>query len=212
MPAGARGVPSDPVGRTARARLVQSESESLAQPERRYVHLVDGGVSDNLGLRRIADYVVQAGGIRAVLTALNDGKSGQDYIPRRIVFLSVNSETRAPSVLEKSAQVPGTLDVLGALVNGNLGRHSRETELVFSDAIEQWRAELQSGGTDVEIFSIEVNLGDLTDHALRERVLAIPTAFRISPTDRESLNIAARSALAESTEFHRFLQSVEADR
>jgi NTE family protein len=212
MPAGARAAPADSAGRTARARLVQSESESLAQPQRKYVHLVDGGVSDNLGLRRIADYVVQAGGIRAVLAALHDGGSGPDSIPRRIVFLSVNSETRTASVLEKSAQVPGTLDVLGALVNGNLGRHSRETELVFSDAIDQWRAELQSGGTDVEIFSIEVNLADLADHALRDRVLAIPTAFRISQADRESLLVAARSALADSTEFRRFLQSVEADR
>jgi NTE family protein len=138
--------------------------------------------------------------------------SGPESFPRRIVFLSVNSETRAPSVLEKSAQVPGTLDVLGALVNGNLGRHSRETELVFSDAIDQWRADLQSGGTEVEIFSIDVNLGDLTDHALRDRVLAIPTAFRISHADRESLRAAAKSALAESTEFQRFLQSVEVDR
>jgi NTE family protein len=212
MPAGARAAPADSAGRTARARLVQSESESLAQPQRKYVHLVDGGVSDNLGLRRIADYVVQAGGIRAVLAALHDGGSGPDSIPRRIVFLSVNSETRTASVLEKSAEVPGTLDVLGALVNGNLGRHSRETELVFSDAIDQWRAELQSGGTDVEIFSIEVNLADLADHALRDRVLAIPTAFRISQADRESLLVAARSALADSTEFRRFLQSVEADR
>jgi NTE family protein len=212
MPAGARGAPADPAGRTARARLVQAESESLAHPERRYVHLVDGGVSDNLGLRRIADYVVQAGGIRTVLEALHDGESGLESIPRRIVFLSVNSETRAPSVLEKSAQVPGTLDVLGALVNGNLGRHSRETELVFSDAIEQWRAELQSEGSDVDIFSIEVNLGDLTDHDLRDRVLAIPTAFRISQADREALSAAAKSGLAESTEFHRFLQSIEADR
>jgi NTE family protein len=212
MPAGARGPLADPANRTARARLVQSESESLAQPERRHVHLVDGGVSDNLGLRRIADYVVQAGGIRAVLTALHDGSAGQASLPRRIVFLSVNSETRAPSALEESAQVPDTLDVLGALVNGNLGRHSRETELVFRDAIDQWRAELQSGGADIEIFSIEVNLGALNDHALRDRVLAIPTAFRISQADRESLRAAAESALAESAEFQRFLESVAADR
>ena len=49
---------------SARARLVQSESDSLGRPERRYLHLVDGAISDNLGLRRIADYVAQVGGIR----------------------------------------------------------------------------------------------------------------------------------------------------
>ncbi len=193
---------------SARARLVQSESDSLSRPDRRYVHLVDGAISDNLGLRRIADYVVQVGGIRAVLAILNDGKSGPDTIPRRIVFLSVNSETGAPSSLESSPRVPGALDVLGALVNGNLGRTSRETTLVFKDAIDQWREELQQGGADVDIFSIEVNLGDLRDANLREHVLAIPTAFRISTDDRDLLRSAARAGLAESDEFRRFRESV----
>lgn len=194
-------------GSTARARLVQSEVDSLAQPGRRYLHLVDGAVSDNLGLRRIADYVVQAGGIRAVLQLLNVDDAAP-AIPRRIVFISVNSERQAPSPLEKSGSVPGTVAVLGALVSGNLGRHSRETELVFSEAIEQWRTELQADGTDVDLFQIEVDLADVADPALRAQVLAIPTAFRISSTDRASLAMAARASLDGSLEFKRFMQSV----
>ena len=193
---------------TARARLVQSEAESLGRSDRKYVHLVDGGVSDNLGLRRIADYVVQAGGIRAVLESLGDGSPGGVRIPRRIVFLSVNSETRGAPEFESSARVPGTLDVLGALINGNLGRHSRETALVFDDAIEQWRTDLRRDGGDVDIFRIELNLHGLEDAALRERVLSIPTAFRISAEDRELLRVAARAALDESGELDRFLQSI----
>lgn len=198
----------EPADATPRARLVQSEVESLGRAERRYVHLVDGGVSDNLGLRRIADYVVQAGGIRAVLALLSAGESAGVRIPRRVVFLSVNSETRVPPDFESSAEVPGTLDVLGALIKGNLGRHSRETALVFDDAIEQWRTDLRRDDADVDIFRIEVNLHGLEDAALRERVLAIPTAFRISADDRELLRVAARSALDESAEMRRFLQSV----
>jgi hypothetical protein len=171
---------------------------------------VDGAVSDNLGLRRIADYVVQAGGIRAVLQLLQVDASQPTSIPRRIVFLSVNSERQAPSGLEKSGNVPGTVAVLGALVNGNLGRHSRETEFVFNEAIDHWRAELQVDGADVDVHLIEVDLASLADAALRDRVLAIPTAFRISDADRESLVLAARASLAASSEFERFMQSVAA--
>jgi NTE family protein len=197
-------------GSTARAKLVQSETDSLAQPGRRYLHLVDGAVSDNLGLRRIADYVVQAGGIRAVLQLLQVDAAQPTSIPRRIVFLSVNSERQAPSGLEKSGNVPGTVAVLGALVNGNLGRRSRETEFVFNEAIDHWRAELQVDGADVDVHLIEVDLASLADAALRDRVLAIPTAFRISDADRESLVLAARASLAASSEFARFMQSVAA--
>ncbi len=196
-------------GGNARVRLVQSESESLAQSGREYVHLVDGAVSDNLGLRRIADYVAQAGGVHAVLAALSNAETGQGPIPRRIVFLSVNAETPEDSHLGTSARTPSTLDVLGALVNGNLGRHSRETALVFDDAVEQWRIELQKDGDDVDVFSIELNLADLRDTELRDRVLAIPTAFRISRGDRDLLRSAARMALAESDDFRRLQASLD---
>jgi|APFre7841882724_1041349.scaffolds.fasta_scaffold02628_4 NTE family protein len=199
---------------TARARLVQSEVDSLAASDRRYVHLVDGGLSDNLGLRRIADYVAQAGGIRPVLAALQRGGTEGAPLPRRIVFVSVNSERIAPLAVERRGEVPGTAEVLHAMVYGGLGRYSRETSLVFSDAVSEWRRELQTAaastpGADVDIYAIEINLSDLEDRELRERVLAIPTAFRITPEDLELLRRAAHAGVAQSPELARFLASTQ---
>jgi NTE family protein len=171
------------------------------------VHLVDGGLSDNLGLRRISDYVVQAGGVRPVLALLQGDARGS--LPRRIVFVSVNSERRGPPLLDQMAEVPNTLDVLGAMIYGGLGRYSRETSLTFAAAVEDWRRELQSGGTtsDVDIFSIEVNLSDVDDRELRDKVLAISTSFRISDEDRSLLRNAARVSLERNPELRRFLES-----
>jgi hypothetical protein len=44
---------------SARTRLTKAEFRALARGDRRFLHLVDGGVSDNLGIRRITDYVAQ---------------------------------------------------------------------------------------------------------------------------------------------------------
>jgi hypothetical protein len=41
----------------------------MASGQRRFIHLVDGGVSDNLGTRRLTDYVAKAGGIGAVMSS-----------------------------------------------------------------------------------------------------------------------------------------------
>jgi hypothetical protein len=87
-------------------------------------------------------------------------------------------------------------------------QHSRATEFVFNEAIDQWCSELQVGGADVDVYLTDVDLTDVADSALRDRVLAIPTAFRISEADRESLVLAARASLAGSGEFRRFMQSV----
>jgi hypothetical protein len=103
--------------------------------------------------------------------------------------------------------------VLNAMVYGGLGRFSKETSLVFSDAVEQWRKELRSdprwaAEAQADIFSIEIKLTDLDDRALRTQVLEIPTAFRISEEARGLLRQAARRSLERSAEFKRFLQSV----
>jgi hypothetical protein len=100
-----------------------------------------------------------------------------------------------------------------AMIYGGLARYSRETSLVFREAVDQWRRELRDrtpgmAGADVDIFSIEVNLSDIEDPDLRERVVAIPTAFRISEQDRALLRQAARVSLAQSVELRRFMQSM----
>lgn len=208
---GASTAASDP----ARVRLVKGESESMASGQRRFIHLVDGGVSDNLGTRRLTDYVAKAGGIGAVMSLLGVGQAPSVPVPRHIVFISVNSESNAGLPIDQSDEVPGMVDVLNAMIYGGLGRFSKETSLVFSDAVEQWRKELQSDprwarDAQAGIFSIELNLTDLDDPTLRKRVLEIPTAFRISKEDRALLRSAARSGLSRSGDFARFLQSVPA--
>jgi NTE family protein len=200
-------------GDAARVRLVKAESEAMASGQRRFIHLVDGGVSDNLGMRRLTDYVAKAGGIGAVMEMLGAGQAQAARVPRRIVLISVNSESGDGLPIDQRGEVPGTMNVLNAMVYGGLGRFSKETSLVFSDAVEQWRKDLRSdprwaAEALADIFSIEIKLTDLEDPALRKQVLNIPTAFRISEEDRSLLRTAARRSLARSAELKRFLRSV----
>lgn len=202
-------------GDAARVRLVKGESEAMASGQRRFIHLVDGGVSDNLGMRRLTDYVAKAGGIGAVMAMLGAGQAQAVPLPRRIVLISVNSESSDGLPIDDSDEVPGPVDVLNAMVYGGLGRFSRETSLVFSDAVAQWRKELRAdprwaAESQADIFSIEVKLTDLDDAALRRQVLKIPTAFRIADEDRKLLRLAARRSLDQSAEFGRFLRSMQA--
>jgi len=196
---------------SARVRLIKQEQNALGHPERRYIHLVDGGIADNLGTRRITDYVAQAGGIGPVLRTLGLVEEGGRSVPRRIVFIAVNSERQIALKMDASDEVPSTLAVLDALVYAGLGRSSKETSLVFSDAVAQWRREIQSTpglGSDADIYSIELKLSDVGDPSLRERVLNIPTTFRISTAQLDDLREAARASLAASAEFQRLQSSV----
>lgn len=195
----------------ARERMVRAEIDAVRGGGRRFVHLVDGGLSDNLGLRRIADYVAQAGGIAPVLALIGGGSGRAVALPRRVVFLSINAERRGPRAIDDRDRTPGTIDVLGAMIEGSLGRFSRETALVFADTIDAWRRELRAApgaSPDTDVFLVEIDLSDVADEPLRERVLAIPTAFRITAAERDDLRAAAAVALRRSAELRRFLASV----
>lgn len=87
---------------SARTRLTKSESLALAHGDRPFLHLVDGGVSDNLGIRRITDYVARTGGIGAVLEMFGAGHPAL----RRIVLISVNSERRTGLAIDRSGKIP----------------------------------------------------------------------------------------------------------
>jgi len=117
----------------------------------------------------------------------------------------------ARQLLDQTAEVPTTFDVLSVMIYGGLGHYSRETSLVFSAAVEEWPRELQSGADkpEIDIYSIDVNLSDVGDLALRDKVLAIPTSFRISDEDRSLLKVAARANLTQNPELRRFLESTK---
>lgn len=197
--------------------------------QRRFLHLVDGGVSDDLGTHRIANFVNKAGGIGGLFAKLGERPGADARAPRRIVFLSVNSERRAGLEIDQEGKVPGAVEVINAMLYSGLGRQTKEAEQIFSGQVEAWRRELQAdprfqrmldgqarqtaeGGVPADIFNVEIRLDGLLDDApeLKRRVLAIPTAFKLSEDDFELLRLAAAHSLHNSPEFQRFLRSAGA--
>ncbi|MDX2220722.1 MAG: patatin-like phospholipase family protein [Burkholderiales bacterium] len=190
-----------------RTRLARAEAEAVTQAKRAYLHLVDGGLSDNLGTRRIVDYVEQAGGIVPLLAQLRRGSAHPG--PLTIVFITVNSERLSPHPIDGQSTVPSVLEVLDAMVFGGMGRYSRETALVFSDAVAQWQEQLNAAskgdGSDPPLLhAIDLGLNGLNDPILRDEVLTIPTAFHIQPAQVTALRRAAFQTLQNAPGYRAF--------
>jgi outer membrane protein OmpA-like peptidoglycan-associated protein/predicted acylesterase/phospholipase RssA len=93
-----------------RARYVYSlrnagNKDAKPEPDReiRFVHLLDGGLADNLGLR-------------AVLRHLHDNYATlKDKGVRRILLVQVNARSATPSSYDLSADLPSAVDVFEAV-------------------------------------------------------------------------------------------------
>jgi NTE family protein len=194
------------------ARLLHASVQSyLNADERPYLHLVDGGLIDNLGVRGLLVRAVAGGSLEASFQHLPRGSV------HKIVLVSVNSERDIGERIDRSDRVPGTGQVLNALVFGAGSRATGETLAAMSDNTQRWRQELEAArgkedspfAADADIHIISVSLRDLKDAATRSTLLQVPTALTILPWQVNQLQEAGRAALRASPEYQRLRASLQ---
>ena len=97
----------DPPRPAARAiRSLRSLGEFGDSTKRPYLHLVDGGISDNVGMRGVLDSL-------EVLEAMQEaGMPTQLDSAKRIVVFIVNSLSVPPTQWDESESPPGSVQIL----------------------------------------------------------------------------------------------------
>jgi NTE family protein len=190
-------------------RMIESSYHDAEQ--RPYLHLVDGGLVDNLGVRGLLEHTIARGSLRRSFAHLPPGSV------RRIVLVSVNSERDLGDRVDDSDRVPSTGQVLEALVFGAGSRTTAETGAMLVDAARHLAAELKAErgtegspfGPDAELYVISVSLRDVPDAEQRQQLLKVPTAFTILPLQVRQLREAGRRTLRASPEFQRLLRGLD---
>ena len=198
-----------------RQRLYRAQiNEYLDASKRPYIHLVDGGLADNLGVQRLLDRALMDRGLRDTFREMAVVTGSV----RKVVLVVVNAERDPTRNLDLSDKVPGMLDVADALLFGTGARATNETQEYLQDVMRAWHREAksrgQSGGADVfapdaEIHVITVNLRDAPEDR-RPRLLQVETAFSIPDQEVSELIAAGRQVLLASPDFRRLTQSLTA--
>ena len=187
-----------------RARVLRASAASYRNAdERPYVHLVDGGLADNLGIRAILDRLISNSSFSASFPGAPPGSI------RKLVLIAVNSERDLGERIDHRDRVPTTRQVMDTLLFGAGARMTNVTLEMMSDDMERWRREVseQRGAlgspfaADAELHVVSVSLHDVEDLGVRRLVLTIPTAFTIGPEQVHLLVEAGREALRRSAEF-----------
>lgn len=196
-----------------RSRLYALQQKSYLDAEARpYIHLVDGGVADNLGVRRLLDRALAGSGFR---DSFHEVQIPPGSV-RRVVLITVNSERDPSEHIDASDETPGNLRVLNALRFGTGSRATHETQGFLVDLARQWGREPGAGAPGREIFAtaarihvVQVNLRDAADEE-RGALLQVPTALSLDPRDVEQLIAAGRTALRRSTAFQALREDLQA--
>lgn len=186
--------------------------DSLPLTDRPYIHLLDGGLADNVGARGPVDFSSRFGGVIAGARAA--GLKGL----RRIVYLVVNAETRTFGLSDGSADIPNPVRTSLALADIPINRNSKTALVAQEQLLDSWRAEVRIAhernefvefGADAEFYLIHINIGSSDNPTVRKRLQAIPTSLKLPEDDVALLRAQGRDALRRSPEFQRLLRELD---
>jgi len=182
-----------------------------------YFHLVDGGISDNLGLRSVLD-------VLETFEALHE--AGQptplDRI-RRIIIFVVNSLSIPSTKWNDSENPPGTIDVLIKSAGVPIDRYSGEMVEQLKDIDARWNTLRQLRGSaafakdndpsmtqivnapNADIYVVDVSFKALQDKSERDYLNQLPTSFHLPDEAVDRLRAAARTLILNSPDLQRAL-------
>ncbi len=185
--------------------LIGDISTFYDKERRQFIHLVDGGISDNLGIRSMV--------YRLLL--LNETYKRDELIeansiemPKNFVVILVNAETSKEKPMEQSPKSPSIRQVMNAVSSAQISRYNLETisqvKKFFKDAAEKFASE----GREVNIYFIELKFEDIPDIKMRNVFNNMATSFSLSDEQVDLLYESGRRLLRNSKEFQRLLQNL----
>lgn len=166
---------------------------------RKYIHFVDGGITDNMGLRAMTDVITISGGPAALLS------KNQRKIPSKVVFLAVNASTIHNSEMGKTTVQPSILAAMNAMTDVQLHRYNAATVDNVKSSFKIWAAQMSTKEHPVTFYFIEVNFEEIPQLELKLLLNKIPTSFSLSNQEVDTLLSSARSLLRADPEFQRLL-------
>jgi NTE family protein len=203
--------------RTSRIYNLASNMIALEDREARpYLHLFDGGLADNLGLRALLDGVLRYDGITKTLQALGMEQT------RRVVVILVNAETALDIDSSQHMEAPTFAASVNAATSVPLSRYSFETVALMRDRLDEWERQsyAEECGTaprkagsnckGVDFHFIEVNFSEHPDPAERDYLKRLPTSFVLTDEAVDRLIAAGGRILRDNREFQRLLSGGKA--
>jgi NTE family protein len=187
-----------------RRRMQAQVAESyLNADRRRYVHLVDGAISDNLGILGVLEWVVEHGSLDRTLEAT--GYSGA----RKILLIAVNAQTQRELRLDRDSFTPGLAFILGLTSGIQIRRSNFETLQLLRGSFEQWAAEASTKERPLSFRMVEVGFEGIADDEERRHLNELPTSFSLDAEDVDLLRDVGRRLLRDSRDFQEALGRLE---
>jgi NTE family protein len=206
----------DPDRASRRRHLAEKYSQFLDRDAHAFLHLYDGGLTDNLGVRPLLNRMALAG------NAWPLAKAQRRERVKHILIIVVNAQVEKKAAYATLANPVPLLDtVFGAtsiplneltmdsLVSTRLTLAAAREQIVEGRCADRVAQGLDQGDcAELEEHLVIVDLNQVKDEKTRDRLKALPTSFRLKANEVDDLRAAAQDVLMRSPAFKEFLQNL----
>jgi NTE family protein len=191
------------LGNPELAEVVNGLTTYKDKEQRKYAHFVDGGITDNLGLRAVYEIIEVTGGAQAFMQRY-DRKP-----PRRLIIISVDASTDPLPGMDQSLERPSLEESIGAVSSVQLHLYNAATLNLMDRTLKQWAQELSTPKQTVEPYFITIGFNDIKQPDELEYFNSVPTTFRLSDEQVDRLIAAGRELLRSNPDFQRLLAGLK---
>jgi NTE family protein len=204
-----------------RYRQAQNLMSYLGE-DRPFIHLVDGGIGDNIGLRGPLEAMSSSDSPWSIQHRINTGAI------ERLVVIIVDAKTMPPTTLDQEADPPGVATVLEKAATVPMDNFSFDTIDLLKEGFQERKKAAQNVSAcakklkdacqaDLGIspppyptqYRIHVNFEAIVDPTQREYFLTLPTSLTLPPGQVDKIVVMGQTLLRESPEFQKLLKDLE---
>lgn len=197
-------------GLSSRARFQYSEMATyLEATNHPYIHLVDGGVSDNLGIRAVLDGLYSAENYSEVRERYDLSQLD------KVAIVVVNAYSKPDTGWARREQAPSVLSLAVAGATIPMDRYSYETIELLKEQVEGWRQrhahETSRDGAparEIRFYPIVVSFADLPDPKERAYFMNLHTSFFLPDEAIDRLRDVGGRLLAKEPLYQAFLNDL----
>lgn len=184
---------------------VKSMNYYMEHPDRPYVTLVDGGVTDNLGVRTLHRVAL----LRGTSSDSYSHLRGSEHV-KRIVIIVVNASTTTPTDIGKSRRMPSIGNSFNALTDMQLHLYNTETNELVKSEIKKWATMVTPAGHPITPYYIELDFQSLKDPHEVSFFNSIPTSFSLEGEQVDRLVELGGRLMREHPEYQKLLRDMGA--
>ena len=169
-------------------------------PQKKFIHLLDGGIADNLGVFEPYRMLTTLDTDPQLLSAIDAGAVKQ------LIFVVINARSFAPNALDEQAATPGMIDMALASINAPIDRATGGTAVQLRTLLNERFRQMPGNPIADNTALVSIDFDAIHDEACRRRFQSIATNWHLEEDELHAIDLVGKALLRQDPNWSKLLR------